>query len=152
MEIVLLNKELIHETSTLTKEVISSLEGIYSDEARAGESNRFTLQNLELRLEDCDNKDFVAIDNDRVVGFVYSFVEANVLFIQWVGVDSSYRKKGVMKSLLFYVENFCKTNGIATIWLDTNKKNKPAIKFFSGSGFSKFSSVDDFWYGHGYYF
>lgn len=152
MEIVLLNKNSVEEASLLTRAVIDSLEGIYSEEARTGECNKFTAENIEPRLTDPDNRDFIALDNDKVIGFVYSFVEANVLFIQWVGVDPSYRKKGIMKSLLSYVENFCKANRIATIWLDTNKRNEPAIRFFATNGFSKFCSIDNFWYGHDYYF
>jgi len=152
MNIIPLNRDFIQETSLLTIEVISSLEGIYSKEAREKESKKFTPEDLKNRIADPNCMDFIVVEDDKVVGFIYGVLDANILFIQWVGIHFSYRKKNIMKSLLYYTENICKANNISKIWLDTNCKNKPAMKFFNKNGFTKLTKVTNFWYGHDYYF
>jgi ribosomal protein S18 acetylase RimI-like enzyme len=152
MKTIKLTERYVEGLSSVSKKVILGLEGIYSLEARVGESCKYTTDGLRKRMKEDDMFDYISVEDNKIVGFLIGHIDANALFIEWIGVDNDNRKVGVMSSLLSDIEKICLEKGVNRIWCDTNQKNEPAIGFFRKNGFNVFGTITNFWFGHDYYF
>lgn len=80
-----------------------------------------------------------AIDNDKLVAFLWSFVrEVNnisILHINQLVVDESYRSQGIGHELIKQVELLAKNNNITKIDLLASTSNTNAIAFYNSNDF-----------------
>jgi len=131
------------------REVISPLP-FYSQEARTQEIAKFSSDNLWTFVGDKNHCNIVAIENGEVVGFLFGVVDANVLFVTWLGMKEKYRHSGHMQTLWNKMEDWCRERNIRRVWLDTNQLNIPAIEFMHKVGLKVCGVLANFWYGHDY--
>lgn len=132
----------------LANKVVSSLEGIYSKEAIAGEIEPLNWSRLHNR----DYLDLVLFRDSRCVGFCFCEIDGGVAFLRWLGVEPAERGTGSAEFLLRDFESRCLALGVKRVWFDTNKLNVASERFFERHGYRRFAAIDDFWYGHGYHF
>lgn len=132
------------------REVISPLP-FYSQEARTQEIRKFNSDNLWTFVGDTDRCNLVAIDNDEVIGFLFGVVDANVLFVIWIGMKDTYTRSGHMETLWHMMEDWCRQNNIHKVWCDTNQLNIPSVTFMEKMGMTKCGDLKNFWYGHNYF-
>lgn len=137
-------------TAHCVKEVISQLP-FYSIEARTGEIDKFNKENLWFFVKDTHRCNIIAVENNEVAGFLFGVVDANVLFVSWIGMKEQYRRFNHMKTLWLEMEAWCKERGIHRVWCDTNQLNVPAILFMRKMGMERCGDLEDFWYGHDYF-
>ncbi len=137
-------------TAKCVEEVISKLP-FYSIEARNGEIHKFNKENLWTFVKDKDRCNIIAIENTEVVGFLFGVVDANVLFVSWIGMKEEYRRSHSMTALWKVMERWCEERGIRRIWCDTNQLNTPSIKFMEKMEMSQCGVLNNFWYGHDYF-
>lgn len=101
----------------------------------------YKLSDLEYELnENPVNKMLVAIDEDKVIGFIDYMITFNSSSITQIAVTSSYRRKGVATKLLnAMVESFPKDieDKVETITLEVRASNLAAIKLYESFGFEK---------------
>lgn len=128
--------------------VVSSLEGIYSKEAIAGEIEPLNWS----RLHNPDYLDLVLFRDSRCVGFCFCEVDGGVAFLRWLGVESDELGTGAARYLFEEFMRRCRDLGLRKVWFDTNVANVRAVNFFESYGCARFGTVEDFWYGHGYHF
>jgi RimJ/RimL family protein N-acetyltransferase len=150
MEFKELTYQYTQATANCVREVLSPLE-FYSEYARKQEIDKFNSDNLWQFVGDKSRYNIIAVDNREVVGFSFGIVDADVLFIIWVGMKGRYRQSNHMKTMLEMTETWCTKNNIYRIWCDTNQLNVPAIKFFEKMGYAKCGELKNFWYGHDYF-
>jgi ribosomal protein S18 acetylase RimI-like enzyme len=91
---------------------------------------------------------YVALDKDKVIGFVSFYKHKDGVKIPKLYVDSDTRQKGVGRLLLKFVEEFSKDNQLKFMELNVNRYNK-ALYFYRRYGFYIQSSIDaplkEFW-------
>ena len=91
---------------------------------------------------------YVALEHQRVIGFVSFYVQGDLVKVPKLYVDHSIHQKGVGKLLLKSVEKYAKDNNLNTIELNVNRYNK-ALYFYRRYGFYIHASVDvplkEFW-------
>jgi len=132
----------------LATKVVSSLRGIYSKEAIAGEIEPLNWS----RLHNPDYLDLVLFRDSRCVGFCFCEIEGGVAFLRWLGVEPAELGTGAARYLFEDLLRKCRNLGVRKVWFDTNAANVRAINFFESYGCAKFGTVEDFWYGHSYHF
>lgn len=132
------------------REVISPLP-FYSQEARTKEIDKFNSDNLWTFVGDKDRCNIVAIENGEVVGFLFGVVDAQVMFVVWIGMKDKYKRSGHMETLWCMMEDWCREHSINKVWCDTNQLNIPSIQFVQKLGYTKLADLKNFWYGHDYF-
>jgi RimJ/RimL family protein N-acetyltransferase len=137
-------------TAKCVEKVISKLP-FYSIEARTGEIHKYNKENLWTFVKDTNRCNIIAIENNEVVGFLFGVVDANVLFVIWIGMTEEHRRSNHMTTLWNLMETWCRENNIHKIWCDTNQLNTPSIKFMEKMGMSQCGILNNFWYGHDYF-
>ncbi len=75
----------------------------------------------------------VALENNKVIGFIHFFVVAGCVDVIDIVVAEGYRKQGIGTSLLEEVEKY----NPKEIVLEVSKNNAVAIKFYLKNGFTK---------------
>lgn len=91
---------------------------------------------------------FGAFNKGKLVGAI--FVDINDRPKAWIfffDVEESHRKRGIGSSLLKAVEKRL-PKGYYKLYVDFEKKDKLAIKFYKEHGFSKAGKIKD-WFGTG---
>lgn len=84
---------------------------------------------------------YIAVENQKTIGFMSFFIQGSVLKIPKLYVDSSMQQKGVGKKLLQSAEKFAKDKQLNNIELNVNRYNK-ALYFYRRYGFYILRSVD----------
>tara|TARA_R110000868_G_scaffold164646_1_gene397374 strand:+ start:63 stop:548 length:486 start_codon:yes stop_codon:yes gene_type:complete len=137
-------------TAHCVREVISPLQ-FFSQEARTKEIEKFNSDNLWAFVENKHRCNIVAIDNGEVVGFLFGVVDANVMWVLWIGMKEKHRRLDHMRTLWEMMEDWCRTKGISKVWCDTNQLNTPSIQFVQKLGYTKLADLTNYWYGHDYF-
>lgn len=78
---------------------------------------------------------YVILEKNKVTGFVVlkrdSFEGANrVGEIVWLAVDKKYRRRGLGKKLVEYIEEYARRNDIRKLYVKTSTNNKKAVCFW----------------------
>ena len=102
----------------------------------------------ELKLASADKRSpmssLVAELEGKVIGFVigdargweYSVAE-NIGWIDTIGVDPDYQRKGIAKMLMTEMINNLKKEGVEKIYTFVNWRDWNLLRFFDASGFRK---------------
>jgi GNAT superfamily N-acetyltransferase len=89
-----------------------------------------------------DHRAFVAIDNDKVVGWIHVFVttqleSASFSEIRGLVIDESHRRKGIGKLLIEQVKSWSRQKQRNLLRLRCNVKRTETHKFYAALGFSE---------------
>ena len=82
----------------------------------------------------------VAVENEKILGgltayeFIKSKCEEREMFLYEIGVEASYRRKGVARKLIEGLIEICKEKGIKTLFVATEMDNEPAKKLYEKTG------------------
>ena len=81
---------------------------------------------------------FVILEKKEISGVVVFQIEqwweGPVIIIQDLVIGNKFQKKGFGKSLMKFVENYSKKEGVRRIYFETNKKSS-AVKFYKKIGY-----------------
>lgn len=84
---------------------------------------------------------WVAVDNDKIIGYLagirksYDSINANSAELDNFYIEEKYRRLGIGKRLVNEYKKYCKNEGIDTVYVTANAKNKNARSFYQASGF-----------------
>ena len=78
----------------------------------------------------------VALEKDRITGFVILRCAADEGELLQIAVDEKARRKGVASTLMDEALAWGRQNGVASIYLEVRKSNKAAIELYSKYGFA----------------
>ena len=78
----------------------------------------------------------VALDNDRVVGYVGSQTVLDGADMMNIAVDPAYRRQGVAAELIERLETALKSKGVICLVLEVRASNAPAIALYDKLGFA----------------
>lgn len=103
-----------------------------------------TAKMTKMNLDD-DYKTFIALSENRVVGFITTVqtlameFEIGYLKINGLAVRKSHQNKGIGSKLINHAENYAKEKGLSSIILNTGIKRTAAHAFYEHNNYSKTS-------------
>ena len=96
--------------------------------------------NQEILNEEIKSKDssgYIAIINEKVVGFIIIKTILDEIEIMNVSIHKLFRRKGIAKELLIKIIEYAKQNNIIKINLEVNEKNIAAISLYEKLNFKQ---------------
>lgn len=94
-----------------------------------------------IKKENKYKKVFLAIDDDKIVGFIgikrVHFARLRHIAKVMIGVLSDYRKQGIGKKLMSFIEDWAKENDIKRLEATVIEENDSAVEFFEEMDFEK---------------
>ncbi len=150
LKIGYLKRSEVEKLSNLAKEIISRVP-YYSKEAKIQEIKGFSAEHLRHKIGDKNNLYILAKENHKIVGFCYGYFEAGTFWLEWIGVDKEFRRKGIATYMIRFVANKLKRRGIHKVWNDSRVNNKEALGLFRKLGFKRLVSIKKHWYKQDFY-
>ena len=103
------------------------------------ENTKYTIEDFKKFISDKNNYGFVAIYDNKIVGFAtaYMFLKPDgrkVLYLDTIDVMSEYQGNGYGKKLISLACDFGKKIGCYKMFLITNKNNIAACKCYENAG------------------
>lgn len=98
-------------------------------------------------VDSIDSNAVVIMADDCAVGYSfysYHYHEQNVGFIDFIGISSQHRKKKYATTLLNFVLNRMRHEGMQEVQLVVAKESQPAIDLYYGLGFWNIESYDEY--------
>lgn len=89
----------------------------------------------EQELNNSLAKYFVAKINDKVVGFIGTWIIVDESHVTNVAVHPNYRKLGIGSKLIESMLNYCKEKNCTSYTLEVRESNKTAISVYEKHGF-----------------
>lgn len=133
----------IEEILRLLRQVLEVHASIRPDLFISG-TTKYTDKELEVIIKDEKKPIFVAVEDDKVLGYVFceiddfpkrnSMIAYKSLYIDDLCVDESERKKNVGKQLFKYVKDYAKEIGCYEITLNVWEGNDSALEFYEKMG------------------
>lgn len=63
------------------------------------------------------------------------------MFLSKLYVDKDFRRRGIGRASISYIEQLCRNLGLSVVWLTVNKNNKNSIKAYKKLGFAIVESI-----------
>ena len=79
---------------------------------------------------------FVALDGERVVGYIGSQAVIDLADVMNVAIEPSYRRRGIAELLIKELEDALKAQGVIGLLLEVRVSNEPARNLYEKMGFS----------------
>ncbi len=150
LKIGYLKENEVEKLSNLAKGIISKVP-YYSKEAKKQEIKGFSAEHLRQKIGDKNNLYILAKENHNIVGFCYGYFEAGTFWLEWIGVDKEFRRKGIATNMIRFAANKLKRRGIHKVWNDSRTSNKEAVGMFKKLGFKRLVSIKKHWYKQDFY-
>ena len=84
----------------------------YSQAAIKEELKRFSVKNLKKQFGNKDNLYIFLEEGDKIIGARNGYYEAGIFWSDWGVVHPFYRRKGVSRALMTFLEKKLKKEGI----------------------------------------
>lgn len=106
-------------------------------------------QKVEMTRKKSPLPSLVAELNDKVVGFIFGEasgweygVPKNIGWIDTIGIDPAYQKKGIGRQLMHELLNYMKKVGVDTVYTLVNWRDWELLRFFDAIGFTRGDMVN----------
>lgn len=116
---------------TMKPEHIPAVAGL----ERALFSDAWNEQSLENTLYYRPDTSFIAIVGDCVAGYLFFMAAADEGELLRIGVADSFRRQGIARALMAYMDQYVRENGIYSVWLEVREHNTPARTLYENCGF-----------------
>lgn len=118
----------------------------YSRLAIKEELKRFSARNLRKEFKDKDNLYIFIKEGDKIIGARNGYYEAGMFWSDWGIAHPLYRRKGISRALMTFLEKKLKKEGVHKIWCDSRTNNKESISALKKLGFKKIVTIKNHWY------
>jgi ribosomal protein S18 acetylase RimI-like enzyme len=146
-----LDAEHVLSTYKLVHETIFNLP-TYSRRAAEDQIRVYTIPNLLEHITNPDRLSIIATEKDEVVGFLFGVIERlpndNVFYLEWNGVNPTYRSKGIMQMMWDVMDVWVKDKNLDGILVDTLINNTKMIRFLQKNKMNIWKEMKNHWYGH----
>lgn len=95
---------------------------------------------LKNLLSRTDFHVIVAVENEKVIGGLTAYElrkykdEEREMFLYEIAVEAEYRRKGVGRALIEYLQRICREKGIGVMFVGALENNQPALKLYRATG------------------
>lgn len=100
-------------------------------------SHSWSRKSYEQELQNSLAKYFVAEIDNKVIGFVGTWLIVDESHITNVAVHPDYRKNGIASKLIDAMISYCKEHGCIAYTLEVRAGNIPAISLYKKHGFKQ---------------
>lgn len=100
-------------------------------------SHSWNRSSYEQELQNSLAKYFVAEIDNRVIGFVGTWLIVDESHITNVAVHPEFRKQGIASKLIESMISYCKEHGCIAYTLEVRAGNTPAISLYEKHGFKQ---------------
>ena len=100
-------------------------------------SHSWSRKSYEQELQNSLAKYFVAEIDNKVIGFVGTWLIVDESHIKNVAVHPDYRKNGIASKLIDAMISYCKEHGCIAYTLEVRAGNIPAISLYEKHGFKQ---------------
>lgn len=95
----------------------------------------------DIKIPDMKNSNFLAFDNDKLIGGAIGFVQYNWYFLDLLYVNEAYREQNIGTNLLKQIEKFAKEQNLTGIRMET--WDFQAKEFYEKNGYTIFAEIKD---------
>jgi ribosomal-protein-alanine N-acetyltransferase len=107
----------------------------------------WTRARVHRNIRDQDTQTVIARDGDRVVGFAMMYFGADHAHLNLLAVRPSHQRRGIGRRLLAWLEESCRTAGVAAIHLEVRASNAGARRFYRALGFQELALLPRYYRG-----
>ena len=123
----------------------------YNQLARENERKKYSIVELERKIEEDPKSVILAIKNDIILGFCFNYFDDYLIWLEWIIVLPEYHGLSIGHGLLKYLIKTALERGCHKIWCDSRTSNDKSNKFLLKSGFQKIAEIENHWYGQNFY-
>ena len=150
MKKIIIRKMLPDEASTVNTiftKILSTLD-YYNDIAKENERKRYIPNNLIEKIKEDEYSVAVAVDSqeNKIIGFCFSRKDDYTIWLEWFAVIEEYRRQGIGKLFLQYLEDTAPKRDAHKIWCDSRANNTKSINLLNSFGYEKIALVERHWY------
>ncbi len=131
--------------AALFRKIVSTLD-YYNRDARTNEIKRYTVQNLKRKISEDKYSVLVASEDTELVGFCFSRWDDHTIWLEWFGVITTVRRKGIGRLILRALESTLHKRRAHKIWCDCRTTNLKSKKLLASSGYKMIGVVRKHWY------
>lgn len=95
----------------------------------------------DINISSVKNNNFLAFDNDKLIGGAIGFVEYNWYFLDLLYIDEEYRNRNIGTNLIKEIEKFALKEHLTGVRMET--WNFQAKGFYEKNGYSVFGEIKD---------
>ena len=95
----------------------------------------------DIKISDIKNSNFLAFDNDKLIGGAIGFIQYNWYFLDLLYVDEEYRGQDVGTNLIKEIEAFAKKENLTGVRMET--WDFQARGFYEKNGYVVFAEIKD---------
>ena len=95
----------------------------------------------DINISSVINNNFLAFDNDKLIGGAIGFVEYNWYFLDLLYIDEEYRNRNIGTNLIKEIEKFALKEHLTGVRMET--WNFQAKGFYEKNGYSVFGEIKD---------
>jgi ribosomal protein S18 acetylase RimI-like enzyme len=122
----------------------------YNEKARSGELAKYSSSMLIGLIKTDPQAVLVAHSGHDPVGFCFSEIDDGLIWLAWLGVHPSYRRRGIGRELVQQLESRARFAPAHKIWCDCRTNNDSSIASLTANGFQTIGTVQRHWHGQDY--
>ena len=103
----------------------------------------WTMDSLRSQLDKSDSRSTVAVEDDRIIGFLAFEQVLDEGSIVEVAVHPDHRRKGIARELIKNAVECCEE--LETVYLEVRESNIPAISLYKNLGFYEVGKRRDYY-------
>lgn len=113
----------------------------------AGLGWRWTPAAIAREIRHADTEVLVARDGERVVGFAIMRFDEDHAHLFLLVIRPDYRRQGIGRSLLAWLERSARTAGVESIHLEVRAQNAAARTFYRALGYREVALIRGYYQG-----
>lgn len=136
----------VSEVVDLFNEILSTLK-YYNELAVKTEQAKYTVSKLEEKIKEDPLSVILIKENLLIVGFCFNRFDDYTVWLEWFGVKSDYRRKGIANALLNELDKSALERQCHKVWCDCRTNNLISKKVLTSNGYLPIATVNNHWYG-----
>ena len=136
--------------SRLARGVIAATD-YYSKTAKRHEAANYRAEKVVEKLLGRKYLHLCAKLEGKMVGFCDGYFDLGIFWVDWIGVEKGFRRKGIATRMLKFLEKKLKRGKAHKIWFDSRISNRESIGLFKKLGYRKIAFLRNHWYGQDFY-
>jgi ribosomal protein S18 acetylase RimI-like enzyme len=129
--------------------IINSL-SCYTPAARKSEIKKYGARELEEKIKSDKFSVLLAFDGKDIVGFLFSKWDDATIWLEWIGVAKSERRKGIASLLLESLSRTMPKRKAHKSWCDCRTTNHASKRLLVSAGYKKLAVITNHWFKQDY--
>lgn len=107
----------------------------------------WTPRRVATHMRSRENVTVIAVEGGELAGFVLAQFGSRVVHVALLGVAPAYRRQGLGKQLVHWVEESASVAGLFLMQLEVRAANQPARRFYASLGYRETSRAVAYYSG-----